>query len=286
MFAGVFPQTSGFLALTWAFLTGCSQPSDTLVVPKLKDCDGEPTPARPLRVATYNIKSGTWSSLEEIGDVLEGLDADVIALQEVDRFAERTGVVDQARELAERLDMEYAFAAARTEGSGDYGVALLSRLPFRDVRRLGLQSPGVTFEPRVALDATLCLGEQELRTVSVHADVYPWAAAAHARSLAAALDETAREEQVLRLVAGDLNAPPHADGPLALVAAGLVDIIASLGDVATFVDQRIDYVLADRPLADGLLDVDVIDSDASDHRPVVTEMDVGAILHLRRASVH
>lgn len=261
-----------------ALLTGCSQPSDTLDAPELSACEGEAPLTRPLRVATYNIKSGLWSSLDEVGDVLEALDADVIALQEVDRLTSRTNGQDQAKELAERLGMKHAFAAARTEGGGDYGVALLSRLPFREVRRIALESGNMTLEPRVALDATLCLGERELRAVSVHADVYPWAAADHARSLAAALEATKRDGQVLRLVAGDLNATPDADGPLALVGAGLVDVIASIGEVATFLDQRIDYVLADRPLADGLLDVDVIDSDASDHRPVITEMDTGALL--------
>lgn len=285
MFAAVPSRESAAVLLLSALLTACSEPSETLDVPELTSCEGTPTPTRPLRVATYNIKSGLWSSLEEVGDVLEELDADVIALQEVDRLAERTGGVDQAKELAERLEMQHAFAAARTEGSGDYGVALLSRLPFREVRRIGLESGNLTFEPRVALDATLCLGERELRAVSVHADVYPWAAADHARSLVQKLEETARDEQVLRLVAGDLNATPDAAGPLALVAAGLVDIIAALGEAATFLDQRIDYVLADRPLADGLLDVDVIDSDASDHRPVITEMDVGALLDVRQASL-
>lgn len=279
MLGVVLQRTSAAAALLCLLLTGCSQPSDTLDAPQLSSCEGEAPLLRPLRVATYNIKSGLYSSLDEVGDVLEELDADVIALQEVDRLSERTGGQDQAKELGERLGMEHAFAAARTESGGDYGVALLSRLPFREVRRIALESSNMTMEPRVALDATLCLGERELRAVSVHADVYPWAAADHARSLAEALEGTQGKGEVLRLVAGDLNAKPGEDGPLALVEAGLVDVIASFGgDLATFLDYRIDYVLADRPLADGLLDVDVIDSDASDHRPVVTEMDPGALL--------
>lgn len=257
---------------------GCSQPSDTLVEPELSECAGQEPRSGPLRVATYNIKSGLWSSLDEVGDVLEELDADVVALQEVDRLTERTDGEDQAKELGERLGMHHAFAAARTEGGGDYGVALLSRLPFARVGRIPLESGNVTLEPRAALDTTLCLGDRELRAVSVHADVYPWAAADHGRSLAAALDATDGDEQVLRLVAGDLNASPHEDGPLALVGAGLVDVIASFGEMATFLDKRIDYVMTDRPLADGLLDVRVLDSDASDHRPVLTEMDLGALL--------
>lgn len=266
-------------------LAGCSEPSDTLVGPELSACEDAPERSGPLRIATYNIKSGLWSSLDEVGDVLEQLDADVIALQEVDRVTERTDGEDQAKELGERLGMDHAFAAARTEGGGDYGVALLSRLPFAEVRRIPLESGNMTLEPRVALDATLCLGNRELRAVSVHADVYPWAAADHGRSLAAALDATASGDAVLRVVAGDLNATPSEDGPLALVGAGLVDVVASFGEVATFLEKRIDYVLADRPLADGLLDVEVLDSDASDHRPVLTEMDVGALLDVRRAAV-
>ncbi len=261
-------------ALLGVILTGCSQPSDTVVAPEGSACEGTALQDEPLRIATYNIKSGMWSSLDEVGDVLEELDADVIALQEVDRLTDRTDREDQAKLLGERLGMEHAFVAARKEAGGDYGVALLSKLPFAEVRRIPLESSNMTLEPRVALDATLCLGDKELRTVSVHADVYPWAAADHARDLAEALDASAREGESLRVVAGDLNATPDADGPLALVGAGLVDMIASFGEVATFLDQRIDYVLADEALAEGLLDVNVPETEASDHKPVLTEMAV------------
>lgn len=257
-----------------ALVAGCSQPSDTLVGPDGGPCEGAATVEGPLRIATYNIKSGLYSSLDEVGDVLEEIDADVVALQEVDRLTERTDLQDQAKELGDRLGMEHAFAAARTEGTGDYGVALLSRLPFREVRRLPLESKNMVLEPRVALDATLCFGEQEIRAVSVHADVYPWAAADHARSLGEQLEATASDDTGLRVVAGDLNATPDADGPLALIAKGLVDVIAPFGELPTFLDQRIDYLLTDRPLADGTIDVKVLDSNASDHRPVVAEMEL------------
>ena len=97
-------------ALVLAAQAGCSQQRSSLFV------QGEPTGSlscehrgentKPLKVANYNIKSGMWSSLDEVGDVLEGLNADVIALEEVDNGMGRTGHVDQSAVLAERLHAE------------------------------------------------------------------------------------------------------------------------------------------------------------------------------------
>lgn len=245
-------------------------PSTAVVVPELLPCEeGAGFGDAPLRVATYNIKSGLHSSLDEVAAVLESLDADVIALQEVDYLTDRTGGEDQPALLAGRLGMQHAFTAARTEAGGDYGVALLSHLPFERVERVELASTAVSLEPRVALDATLCLGERKVRAVSVHADVLPWAGAEHAKDLARALGEVAADEATL--VAGDLNARPGESGPLSLLATGLVDVIAGFGELPTFATWRIDYVLADRSLADLVREVKVLDSDASDHRPVVAE---------------
>lgn len=70
-----------------------------------------------LRVVSYNIHHGTDvygnPSLERIAEVLASLDADIIALQEVDMNHPRSGRKNQAAELARRLDMGYVFGAAK-----------------------------------------------------------------------------------------------------------------------------------------------------------------------------
>lgn len=107
-----------------------------------------------LRVASWNIRAaiGTgpfpdrwWrhidaDRLRAIGVFLSGLEADVIALQEV-AVASRDGeLVDNAGDLGRQLDMAVRYAATRgfevleegrLAGVGTFGNAILTRLPIR-----------------------------------------------------------------------------------------------------------------------------------------------------------
>jgi endonuclease/exonuclease/phosphatase family metal-dependent hydrolase len=243
---------------------GCARPSNLFVAPDLSACAGSAV-ASSLRVVTWNIRAGLSSSIDQIGDDLAALRPDVVALQEVDRDAERTGDVDQAAVLAERLGMTSTFAAARTEGHGDFGVALLSRLPFARAERIALPSDNA-FEPRVALDAHVCAGDAEVRAVSVHADIYPWSAKQNAEALAHEVKDSVGSGVV---VAGDLNGTPDAAGPAAFLDRGLVDTSA---DGPTCASRRIDYVFVDHAVG-AIADAVVADTgDHSDHKAVVVDL--------------
>ncbi|WP_354642226.1 endonuclease/exonuclease/phosphatase family protein [Kitasatospora camelliae] len=129
-----------------------------------------------LRVATYNLLHGQpvasdGSPLpfpadpgEPLGDAVADLDADVLALQEVDRYQDRSGLVDQAAVAAKAMGAaDWRFAAAlhgtpaplagwvpdpqvtglqvygpaevdTVTGRPSYGTALLTRLPVRHWR--------------------------------------------------------------------------------------------------------------------------------------------------------
>src|SRR2546430_16919816 len=54
---------------------------------------------------------------------------DLVGLQEVDRGVERTQRVDEIAEIARMTKMDYAFAFNLRYQGGQYGVAILSRLP-------------------------------------------------------------------------------------------------------------------------------------------------------------
>ena len=255
------------LAASLAVSSACAARSDLLVrAPERTSCAGVADLGRPLRVANYNIKSGMWTSLDDIGAVLEDMNADVIALEEVDNGMRRSGNVDEAAVLAERLHADHMFAGALSWDGGDYGVALLSKVPVVGAERFALPDAG-NFEPRVAIDATVCDGGEPVRVVAAHADVMPWAAKAHAAAIA---DRVRGTKGVV--VLGDLNATPESGAVDPLVADGLTDVLATLGKVATFGDKdRIDYILTDRVAVDAA----VIDSHASDHRPVEAALPAG-----------
>jgi hypothetical protein len=61
-----------------------------------------------LAVVSWNIERGV--KFEAVQSVLQELDADVVLLQEVDRFCSRSDDRDVARELALQLRMNYVTA--------------------------------------------------------------------------------------------------------------------------------------------------------------------------------
>ena len=116
---------------------------------------------------------------------------DVLALQEADKQTKRTGGHHVAEELAEELGMHWAHEGAGIPrgvkpvkrqwwldfeepidlyDSGDTGVALLSRLPLRDVTRIDLPWQECQWRPRLAIAATISVGAQDVRIFNAHVD--------------------------------------------------------------------------------------------------------------------
>src|SRR3954466_4210899 len=156
----------------------------------MRPAPGPDQPPIPVRLVTFNTHHGVGDDerhdLPRLAKVLAAADADVICLQEVDRyFGSRSEDVDQALLLSRALDMQLAGAPAidepRAEGAPkQYGNALLSRLPIlvSDVHRLpGGGEPRSALRTMVELDggalwgtAThLSVGEQEQRVAQVAA---------------------------------------------------------------------------------------------------------------------
>jgi len=253
---------------------GCDPDQHALDAPALVDCAtvADPLP-RHLRLVTYNIYYGSWSSLDAVGDVLQSLAPDIVALQEVDRGVGRSGDVDQASVLAARLGMQFVFGEAHPEEAGQFGVALLSRLPIASAASFGLDVDG-ELSARAALDIELCVGDRPLRVIAAHTDVMPYASDAQCRHLAARAATTiGRGTAVL----GDLNNLPDWQGIGALVDVGLDDVVARLAEGSTYQAdawaRRLDHVLVDDPLAWGVEHVAIIESEASDHKPVLAVFD-------------
>jgi endonuclease/exonuclease/phosphatase family metal-dependent hydrolase len=91
--------------------------------------------AEPFRinVLSYNIHHGEGVDrkldLERIAGVIRSVSPDVVALQEVDYRTERTNRVDQPAELARLTKMQVVFEKNIEFQGGEYGNAVLSRLP-------------------------------------------------------------------------------------------------------------------------------------------------------------
>src|SRR5688572_2647851 len=109
----------------------------TLVLP-LAGCTFARAPSRPhrLRVATFNIwhDMGDWAArLPMLADALRGVDADVIALQEVLEDANKK-LPNQAETLARALGgySAHFFSTDPPGAPRRYGNAILTRLPVLD----------------------------------------------------------------------------------------------------------------------------------------------------------
>ena len=88
-----------------------------------------------LRVLSYNIHHGEGVDrkldLPRIANVIKSMKPDLVALQEMDRGTERTNKVDQPAELARLTGLNVAFGGNIRHQGGDYGNAVLSRLPIK-----------------------------------------------------------------------------------------------------------------------------------------------------------
>ena len=97
-----------------------------------------------LSVLTYNIHHANPPSKPDVIDidaickVIKQSDADIIALQEVDVRTNRSGKIDQAKLIAEKLGMNYHFFKAIDHDGGDYGIAILSKFPIRNPQNIAL----------------------------------------------------------------------------------------------------------------------------------------------------
>ena len=105
-----------------------------------KPAPGPDQPPIPVRLVTFNVHHGVGQDerfdLPRLAKVLQGLDADVLCMQEVDRhFGERSEGVDEALLLSRALDMQLAWGPAITDQrpagpDREFGNALLSRPSF------------------------------------------------------------------------------------------------------------------------------------------------------------
>lgn len=237
----------------------------------------------PLRVATFNVHHGVGSDgrldLDRIAAVIAEIDADVIGLQEVDRWwARRSGFADQAGDLAELLGLHLAFGATLSRDGSDvarprqeYGVALLSRHRIAATRNTLLPRPRGG-EQRTLLDAEIVVGDATLRCLCTHLQHRsPRARGQQTAAISAVIGAA----ETLTVLMGDLNAGP--DTPeVQTLAEHLVDTWSNAGEGAGFTYHarkpaaRIDYVLASPGIE--VEGAQVVDTDASDHLPVSVDL--------------
>jgi endonuclease/exonuclease/phosphatase family metal-dependent hydrolase len=127
-----------------------------------------------VKVASYNIHKCRGADglvrPDRIIEVIAGIGADVVALQEVDRrFGHRRALLDPT-EIQRKTGMKLLVQSDFPRGHGWHGNALLVRGEPITYRRSRLTLPG--FEPRGAIVADLDLGEGEFRVIAAHLGLF------------------------------------------------------------------------------------------------------------------
>jgi endonuclease/exonuclease/phosphatase family metal-dependent hydrolase len=164
------------------------------------------------RILTYNVHRcvGMDRRLDvgRIAGVIAALEPDIVALQELDVGRARTGGVDQAHQIAQRLDMTWHFNAAVRVEEEQYGDAILTSYPERLVKAGALPglNPALRLEPRGALWLAVEIDGTELQIVNTHLGLAPTEQQLQAAALAGE-DWLEREDCAApAILLGDFNA--------------------------------------------------------------------------------
>jgi len=230
---------------------------------------------------TYNIHVGVGMDkkldLQRIADVIKKEKPDLVGLQEVDRGVKRTEGRDEIVELAGLTGMQYAFAHNLDYQGGQYGVAILSRFPIRQIdhrkyeNRREAERRGML---RVEVDTG---GGKIINFVNTHLDYQ--------------FDDGRlfEAEQMLKflenvkgplIVVGDFNDEPTGN-TYKLMLAGFEDAWmhgrakdAGLSYPADKPVKRIDYIFTRRADKFKIKKAWVVSTLASDHIPVVADIEM------------
>ena len=251
---------------------------------------------RTVSIMSYNIAHGRGMDgrvdLERIAGVIRSSGADIIALQEVDsHYSGRSGFEDQAARLAAMLDMSYSYGPNLVEPplvpgqpSRKYGNAVLSCFPIKYAVNHSyreVEKPPEDAEPRGVLETVIDLGGTYLSLFNTHLALHEEGL----RSNIGELLEIAEATLFPAVIAGDFNAVP--DHPeIEKVRSRFRDAFAGImpEESLTFPSRhrdasgmgmtepaaRIDYLFSRG--AEKISHARVIDTDASDHMPIVAEL--------------
>jgi endonuclease/exonuclease/phosphatase family metal-dependent hydrolase len=217
-------------------------------------------------VGSYNIHR--WTGRDGLRDpprtvdVLERLEADLVALQEVD--APFRGV-DPADYLERNTPFRAVAGPTLTNDSGEYGNLVLSRHAPRSVQRIDLSVDG--YEPRGAIDLEWRHGKKAYRVIASHLGLRRRERRIQIDRLLEACDEGPRKPAILL---GDFNEWSPRSGGIERILRRYVQGPLRRTYPAWLPCFTLDRIFYDRQFR--LAEVSVVRSgsarDASDHLPL------------------
>lgn len=227
-----------------------------------------------LRIMSYNIHHATPPSkpdlidLDAIARVITDSKADIVALQEVETGVKRSGSVDEAKILSEKTGLHYHFFKAIDYDGGDYGIAILSRYPLKEVKLVPLPQQ-ITAEKRILGYTTVKIGKQKIIIANTHLD----ASKTHENRIVQmqAIGKEFENTTLPVILCGDLNSVAGSEVISALDKQFTRTCVENCPPTSPQINPRrtIDYIVT-KNITWPLLQYQVIaETYASDHRPVL-----------------
>lgn len=232
---------------------------------------GRPMPSvapTAIRVVTWNIAfaleieraTRALTSTEEL------LMADIVLLQEMDELGSET--------IARAVGMNHVFASSgRHSRTGrHFGNAVLSRWPLRDPEIVVLpHKSAVQGQRRIAVRATVVIGDIDIDACSVHTEVPSLSPAKRRRQFDEVVEATRRWTPDRLVIGGDFNTLTRRGVDIVrerMRRVGAEHVSAGAGSTLRRGGRQfaLDHVFARgvTPLAAGVVD----DATASDHQPL------------------
>lgn len=233
-----------------------------------------------ISIATYNVHGCVGTDgrrdVARIARVVQELHADVIALQEVDVRSDPCASSEPLELLAHLPGYQAVCARTRRSTRGEFGNALLSRLPPLRVQALDLSYPHARCEPRGALDVCFDVGGVPLRVIATHLGLRPRERRHQVRRILAEVD---RDETTATVLLGDINEWFMTGRPLRWLHAEF-GYASSVGSFPSFLPVlALDRIWAHPPhvLSRVRAHRSPAARRASDHLPVLADLELRAV---------
>ena len=225
---------------------------------------------RIVKVLSFNILHGSTTkgdfNLDVLAKVINDLDPDFVAMQEVDFKVNRSKKYDLVTELGWRTKMSPLFGGAMKYDGGEYGEGVLSRFSFLQTRNIAL--PYIPDqEPRAALEVVSILPSQD--TIAFVGTHLAHEGEAGRILQARKLNEVFSQNRYPTILAGDLNAVPGSE-PINILEEIWMSTYDRDNPEFTYTSDnprlKLDYVMCYPKHRWKILDREVIiDTVASDH---------------------
>ncbi len=229
-----------------------------------------------LRVMTYNIHIGKGMDgkldLSRIAQVINEQEPDIAALQEVDRFTQRSNLIDDLKILEEMTGMNGIYGKTLDFQGGEYGIAVLT--PHEVISSHHTLLPEMeNKERRGFLTVVFQKNMKPVALINTHLGLDEEERAIQIQTILQAAEKV--HEPLI--IVGDFNCEPDTEN-WRMMNRGFVDSALQLNKTqhtypADAPEKRIDYVWLRR--SDSWIPVSctTISTIASDHLPLIVDVE-------------